>query len=96
MPKQLLAPPAADPKSGGKEPEAGPREAIDLMAVRALREFRTDVEALGLTAERLRHLQGAFTAAADRVRAAMNRYADRDDADGPRSVREADGQARRP
>jgi hypothetical protein len=61
----LLAPPAADPEHDDQEPEAGRQEAIDLTALRALRESRTDVEALDLTAERLRHLQDAFTAAAD-------------------------------
>ncbi|MFJ5535434.1 hypothetical protein [Streptomyces sp. NPDC093261] len=61
MPEQLLALPAADPEHDDQEPELGRREAIDMTALRALRESRTGVEALDLTAERLRHLQDAFT-----------------------------------
>jgi hypothetical protein len=61
---------------------------IDLTALRALRKARTDVEALDLTAERLRHLEEAFTAVADRARAAMD--------DGVRPVREDDQQAHGP
>ncbi|WP_225827121.1 hypothetical protein [Streptomyces naphthomycinicus] len=54
------------------------------------------MKALDLTAERLRHLEGAFTAAADQARATMDRYAHRDDAQRPRPVREDDQQAHRP
>ncbi|MFD4977660.1 hypothetical protein [Streptomyces sp. NPDC058424] len=39
MRKQLLAPPAAEPERGDQEPEAGPREAIDLTVLRALRQY---------------------------------------------------------
>ncbi|WTB27298.1 relaxase domain-containing protein [Streptomyces virginiae] len=91
MPEQLHAPAAADPEDDDQEPEPGPREAIDMKALRALRESRTDVEALGLTADRLRHLQAAFTKAAVQARNRMDRYADREDATAPRRVRE-DGQ----
>ncbi|MFJ9105827.1 hypothetical protein ACIRJM_46175 [Streptomyces sp. NPDC102405] len=38
MPEQLLAPAAAAPERDDQEPEAGRREAIDLTALRALRE----------------------------------------------------------
>lgn len=41
---------------------------------RALRDSRTDVEALDLTADRLRHLQDAFTKAADDSRTRATRY----------------------
>ncbi|MFG2134919.1 hypothetical protein ACGFNV_45250 [Streptomyces sp. NPDC048751] len=54
------------------------------------------MEALDLTAERLRHLQDAFTEAADRAHTTMNRYARRDDAEMPHPVREDDQQAHRP
>lgn len=57
MPEQLLAPEPTDPEHDGQEPEAGPGEAIDMKALRALRASRTDVEALDLTADWLRHLQ---------------------------------------
>ncbi len=96
MPEQLLVPPAADPEHDDQEPEAGRQEAIDLTALRALRESRTDVEALDLTAERLRHLGAAFTAAADRARATMDRCTEQDDADAVRPVRQGDQQAHRP
>ncbi|MGJ5797907.1 hypothetical protein ACSCB1_01750 [Streptomyces europaeiscabiei] len=96
MPEQLLGPEAADSERDDQEPEAGRREAIDLTALRALRESRTDVEALDLTAERLRHLGDAFTAAADRARATMDRYAHRDDADDAHPVREDDQRAHPP
>ncbi|MEV6332403.1 hypothetical protein [Streptomyces sp. NPDC051909] len=68
MPEQLLAPLAADPERDSQEPEAEPRETIDTTALRALRDSRTDVEALDLTAERLRHFQDAFAKAADTSR----------------------------
>lgn len=96
MPEQLLAPAAADPEHDDQEPEAEPREAIDLTALRALRESRTDVEALDLTAERLRHLQDAFTKAADDSRARADHYADRDDADAAHPVRRGDQRPHRP
>ncbi len=96
MPEQLLAPAAADPEHDDQEPEVGPREAVDLTALRALRESRTDVEALDLTAERLRHLGEAFTAAADRARTTMDRYAHRDGAEKPPPVCRDDQQAHRP
>ncbi|MFJ2307561.1 MobF family relaxase [Streptomyces sp. NPDC087787] len=96
MPEQLLAPPAADAEHDDQERGADRREAVGLTALRALRESRTDVEALDLTAERLRHLGAAFTAAADRARATMDRYGHRDDADDAHPVREDDQQAHRP
>ncbi|MFE4415879.1 hypothetical protein [Streptomyces sp. NPDC056821] len=95
MPEQLFSYPDAEPERGDQEPEAGPWLA-NLTALRALKESRTDVEALDLTAERLRHLGDAFTAAADRARATMDRYADREDTDGPHPVREDDQQVHRP
>ncbi|MFD9122916.1 hypothetical protein [Streptomyces bottropensis] len=96
MPEQLLAPAAADPERDDQGPEAGRQETIDLTALRALRESRTDVEALDLTAERLRHLGAAFTAAADRARATVDRYAEQDDADAVHPVRQGDQRAHRP
>ncbi|MET9077918.1 hypothetical protein ABZX95_38545 [Streptomyces sp. NPDC004232] len=96
MPEQLLAPPATAPGHGDQEPEAGRQEALDMTALRALRESRTDVEALDLTAERLRHLQDAFTKAADDSRARKDRYADRRDTDGLHPAREDDQHTHRP
>ncbi|WP_437045252.1 hypothetical protein [Streptomyces sp. enrichment culture] len=56
MPEQLLAPePPADPETDDAE-EPGRREALGLTALLSLRESCTDVEALDLTAERLRHM----------------------------------------
>ncbi|MGA5364225.1 MobF family relaxase [Streptomyces purpurascens] len=80
-PEQLLAPPAVGPEHD-QEPEAEPREAIDLTAMRALKESRADIEALDITAERLQHLQEAFIAAADRARKTTNRYTDPEDTHG--------------
>ncbi|MEU5971887.1 MobF family relaxase [Streptomyces globisporus] len=96
MPEQLLAPEPANPEHDDQEQEAGRREALDLTALRALRDSRTDVEALDLTAERLRHLQDAFTAAADRAHTTMGRYTRRDDAKTPRPARRDGQQAHRP
>ncbi|MFD4144208.1 hypothetical protein [Streptomyces sp. NPDC058572] len=96
MPEQLLPPTAADSEHDDQEPEAGPREAIDRTALRALRVSRTDVEALDLTADRLRHLQDAFTRAADDSRARADRHAKKDDADAAHPVRRDDQQAHRP
>ncbi|MCX5278151.1 MobF family relaxase [Streptomyces virginiae] len=96
MPEQLLVSAAADPEDEDQEPEAGPREAIDLTALRALRESRTEVEALDLTAERLRHLQDAFTKAADASRTRADRFAEQDDADVVQPVRQDDQRAHRP
>ncbi|MEU2226691.1 hypothetical protein [Streptomyces sp. NPDC018347] len=83
MPEQLLVPEPAGPEHDDREQQPGRREALDLTALRALRESRTDVEALDLTTERLRHLDEAFTAAADRARTRMGRYARRDAAGRP-------------
>ncbi|WP_075694132.1 MobF family relaxase [Streptomyces acidiscabies] len=99
MPEQLLAPPAAEAEHDDQEPKAGHREAIDmaaLRALRALRESRTDVEALDLTADRLRHLQDAFTKAADDSRVRADRHTDQHDADVARPVRQDDQQVHRP
>ncbi|WP_329324610.1 MobF family relaxase [Streptomyces luteogriseus] len=96
MPEQLLAPPAAEVEHDGQDPEAGRREAIDMTALRALRESRTDVEALDLTADRLRRLQDAFTKAADDSRVRADRYTEQDDADVGRPVRQDDQRAHRP
>ncbi|MCX4970978.1 relaxase domain-containing protein [Streptomyces sp. NBC_00654] len=96
MPEQLLAPATADPENDDQEPGTGRREAIDMTALRALRESRTDMEALGLTAERLRHLKDAFTKAADDSRTRATRYNEQDDADAVRPVRPDDQQAHRP
>ncbi|MEW1753402.1 hypothetical protein [Streptomyces angustmyceticus] len=80
-------------------PATGPWPAIDLTALRALKESRTDVEALDLTNERLRHLTDAFTRAADRAQATMLAHRTRCEDDprayrpeqpGPRHGREAD------
>ncbi|KAB2587798.1 MobF family relaxase [Streptomyces arboris] len=96
MPEQLLAPEPADPEHDDQEDKPSRREALDLTALRALRNSRTDVEALDLTAERLRHLQDAFTAAADRAHTTMGRYTRRDDAETPHPAHGDDQQAHRP
>ncbi|WP_435271324.1 MobF family relaxase [Streptomyces sp. 1222.5] len=76
MPEQLLAPEPADPEHDGQEPKTGRGEAIeaiDMTALRALRESRTDVEALDLTADRLRRLQEVATKMADDSRVRSDR-----------------------
>ncbi|POG44954.1 hypothetical protein BV881_24280 [Streptomyces sp. ZL-24] len=98
MPEQLLASEPVDPEHDGREPEAGREEAIDMTALGSLRESRTDVEALDLTADRLRRLQEVATKMADDARARADRVlADRTaaqaDAD---AVRPDDQQAHRP
>lgn len=95
MPEQLLAPEPADAEHDDQEQKSGRREALDLAALRALRDSRTDVEALDLTAERLRHLQDAFTAAADRAHTTMGRFTHRDDAEVPHPAHGDDQQAHR-
>ncbi|MET9483614.1 MobF family relaxase [Streptomyces sp. NPDC006638] len=94
MPEQLLAPEPADTEHNDQEPEAGPPEAIDMTALRALRQSRTDVEALDLTADRLRHLQDVYTKAGEDSRTRATRYAEPDDAARP--VRRDDQQTHRP
>ncbi|MEW2625619.1 hypothetical protein [Streptomyces sp. NPDC048106] len=96
MPEQLLAPPAVESEQDDQEPETGRQEAIGLTALRALRESRTDVEALDLTAERLCRLKDAFTKAADATRARKDCYAEQDDANAVHPVRQDDQQAHRP
>ncbi|MGW2426506.1 hypothetical protein ACWC0C_46315 [Streptomyces sp. NPDC001709] len=54
------------------------------------------MEALDVTAERLRHLKDVFTKAADDSRARTDRYAAQDDADGAHPVRPNDQQMHRP
>ncbi|MEW9513682.1 hypothetical protein [Streptomyces bacillaris] len=96
MPEQLLAPEPADPEHDDQEQKPGHYGAMDMMALRALRESRTDVEALDVTAERLRHLQDACNEVADRAHTTMNRYTRRDDTETPHPVRPDDQQAHRP
>ncbi|GGU67731.1 hypothetical protein [Streptomyces daghestanicus] len=95
MPEQMLATEPAAPEYGDQKQGTGRQETLDLTALRALRESRTDVEAFDVTAERLRHLEDAFTATARRARTTMDRYAHRDDAQRPHPVRENDQQAHR-
>ncbi|MFJ9797707.1 relaxase domain-containing protein [Streptomyces sp. NPDC101145] len=102
MPEQLLAPESADPGHDDQELKAGRGDAIDMTALRALRKSRTDVEALDLTADRLRRLQDAFAKLGDDARARADRIlADRatgqdDDTGAVRLVRPDDQQAHRP
>ncbi|WP_234010541.1 hypothetical protein [Streptomyces sp. SPB074] len=93
MPEQLLAPEPDDPGHDDQEPAAGPPDAIDMTALRALRESRTDVEALDLTADRLRRLQEAIARVGDNSRARANRRTGRDDTGVLRTDRQ---QAHRP
>ncbi|WP_234310690.1 MULTISPECIES: hypothetical protein [unclassified Streptomyces] len=94
MPEQLLAPEPADPEHDDQEQEeAGRGEAIDMTALRALRDSRTDVEALDLTADRLRRLQEAAARMAEDSRARTDRHSAQADAD---VVRPDDQQAHRP
>ncbi|GGS39535.1 hypothetical protein Snoj_28050 [Streptomyces nojiriensis] len=89
-PGQLLVPfPDAEPDRLDDKP------VLDLMAMRALKESRTDATALEFTDEQLRHLQAIFTKAADHARNRMDRYADRENATARRRVREDGQRARR-
>ncbi|MER6639655.1 hypothetical protein ABT285_29475 [Streptomyces microflavus] len=74
MPELLLAPTPADPEHNGQEPETAPRQAIDMKALRDLRQSRTDVEALEFTAEQLRHMTDAFTKAGGEARVRTKKY----------------------
>ncbi|MCX5589594.1 MobF family relaxase [Streptomyces erythrochromogenes] len=96
MPEQLLAPLAAEAEQDDQGTEPGRQEAIDMTAVRALRESRTDVEALDLTAARLRRLQEVATKMADDSRARADRHTAQADGDVVRPVRPDDQQAHRP
>ncbi|WP_225804775.1 hypothetical protein [Streptomyces sp. NK15101] len=93
MPEQLLAPEPADPEHDDQEPKAGRGQAIDMTALRALRASRTDVEALDLTADRLRRLQDAFAKVGDDARARSDRPTTQADAS---AVRPDGQQAHRP
>ncbi|MFJ3198526.1 MobF family relaxase [Streptomyces griseoviridis] len=95
MPEQLLAPEPAEPEHDDQEPGAGSPEAIDMTALRTLRKSRTDVEALDLTADRLRNLQEVFAKAADDSLARARR---RTNPDGSTAhpVRRDDQQAHHP
>ncbi|MYY80829.1 MULTISPECIES: MobF family relaxase [unclassified Streptomyces] len=95
MPEQLLAPEPADPEPDEQEQEAGCGGAIDMTALRALRESRTDVEALDLTADRLRRIREAGTKMVNDSRARADRHTPAD-ADAVRPVRPDDQQAHRP
>ncbi|MFJ3673991.1 hypothetical protein ACIPSE_46905 [Streptomyces sp. NPDC090106] len=96
MPEQLLARPAADAEHDDQEPGAGHQDAIAMTALRALRESRTDVEALDLTADRLRRLQDAFIKAADDSRVRTDSHTSQHDADAVRPERQDGQQAHRP
>ncbi|WP_232791254.1 hypothetical protein [Streptomyces kanasensis] len=93
MPEQLLAPEPADPEHDDQEPEAGSGEAIDMTALRALRESRTDVEALDLTADRLRRIREAATKMVNDSRARAHRHTAQSDVG---AVRPDDQQAHHP
>ncbi|MET9197065.1 MobF family relaxase [Streptomyces olivaceus] len=73
MPEQLLGPEPADLEYDDQELAAGRGEAIDMTALRALRESRKDVQALDLTADRLRCVQDAFAKAGDAARVRADR-----------------------
>ncbi|BBC92251.1 hypothetical protein [Streptomyces griseofuscus] len=92
MPEQLLAPEPADPEHDDQKQGHGRREVIDMTALRALREARTDVEALDLTAERLRRLQDACAKAGDDSRVRADRYTGQADDTGPVRTVRPDGQ----
>ncbi|WP_406514539.1 relaxase domain-containing protein (plasmid) [Streptomyces sp. NBC_00161] len=95
MPEQLLVPlPDTDPDAGPGRLDD--KSALDLTAVRALKESRTDVEALEFTDEQLRHLQDVFTTAADRARRTMDRYAHSENIPAPSQRREDDQRAHHP
>ncbi|WP_268985769.1 MobF family relaxase [Streptomyces sp. CC228A] len=96
MPEQLLAPEPADPEHDDQEPEAGRGDAIDMTALRALRKSRTDVEALDLTADRLRRIREAGTKMVNDSRARVDRRTPPADTDAVRPVRPDDQQAHRP
>ncbi|MGA5428251.1 MobF family relaxase [Streptomyces koyangensis] len=96
MPEQLFAPEPAAPEHDDQEPEAAPGEAIDMTALGALRDSRTDVEALDITADRLRHLQDVFTKAGEAARTRAARRTASDDADMAHPVGQDDQQAHRP
>ncbi|GAB2953664.1 hypothetical protein GCM10027028_64960 [Streptomyces sundarbansensis] len=79
MPEQLLlAPEPADPEKDDQEQKPGRPEALDLTALRALRQSRTDVEALELTAEQLRHLAAALTKTGEGALARKKKYTGRE------------------
>ncbi|MEU4180915.1 hypothetical protein [Streptomyces sp. NPDC026589] len=80
MPEQLLAPEPADPENDDQEQKPGRPEALDLTALRALRQSRTDLEALELTAEQLRHLAAALTKTGEGARARKKKYTGRETA----------------
>ncbi len=67
-----------------------------MTALRALREPRTDVEALDLTADRLRRILEMATKMADDSRVRADRHTGQHDADVTRPVRPDDQQAHRP
>ncbi|MFC8015380.1 hypothetical protein [Streptomyces cinereoruber] len=99
MPEQLLASEPADPEHDDQGPKAGRGEAIDMTALRALRKSRTDVEALDLTAERLRRIQEVATKMADDSRVRSDRHTAQADASAvhpTRPVRPDGQQAHRP
>ncbi|XMN10864.1 hypothetical protein ACK8N7_34985 [Streptomyces griseobrunneus] len=78
MPELLLAhrDSALDPERTEQQTE--PRSAVDLTALRALRQSRTDEEALKSTAEQLHHLTAAFTKAGEEARARTKKYTGRE------------------
>ncbi|MEV2256914.1 MobF family relaxase [Streptomyces sp. NPDC050147] len=88
---ELLSPQDVD----SAVPDPGDERESAMAALRALKESRTDVEALELTDEQLRHLEGARKAV-DQARETRSRYADREDATAPHPVREDDQRAHRP
>ncbi|MFD3778172.1 hypothetical protein [Streptomyces sp. NPDC058612] len=95
MPEQLLVPfPDADPDADRLDDE--PQTVLDLTAVRALQKSRTDQEALGYTAEQMRHLTDCVTEMVERHRALRQRYANQNEDPAPHPVREDDQRTHHP
>ncbi|MFG2987652.1 hypothetical protein ACGFYQ_41900, partial [Streptomyces sp. NPDC048258] len=94
MPEQLLVPfPDAAPDVESESLDDEPQTVLDLTAMRALQKARTDQEALGYTAEQMRHLMDSVTEMVDRGRALRQRYANRDEDPALHPVREDDQRA---
>ncbi|WP_432590461.1 hypothetical protein ABVG11_37535 [Streptomyces sp. HD1123-B1] len=97
LPEQLLVPfPDADADAEPDRQDDEPKPVLDLTAVRALQKSRTDEEALGYTAEQMRHLTDSVTEMVDRGRALRQWYAHEEEGPAPHPVREDDQRAHYP
>ncbi|MFD6936922.1 hypothetical protein ACFWAP_12340 [Streptomyces goshikiensis] len=95
MPEQLPVT-SPDTDTDAEPNHLDDKPVLDLTAVRTLKKSRTDVEALEITDEQLRHFTDSVAEMVDTGRALRQQYANQEDDPAPHPVREDDQRAHHP